>query len=155
MGEDAKKVAGRKEKAELLNSFFASMFKQKAKIAQPIKSSTVGNRVEMQIKIDKELVIEHLSALDEFKFRGPDGLHARILKELAGVISEPLDEIFSELLEHRGPAENWKKTDVVPIFINRKKDNPGNYRLLSLIAIPEEKYRKDNQAVGFSAPINE
>lgn len=61
-------MVGSKEKAELLNSFFASVF-TKRKIVQPIKSSIVGDSTGMQVKIGKDLVGQHLSA---FKSLGSD-----------------------------------------------------------------------------------
>lgn len=38
-------------------------------------------------KIGKEMTREHLVTLNEFKFPGPNGLHPKVLKELADVIS--------------------------------------------------------------------
>lgn len=46
MGEDGKKMTDSREKAELLNSFIASVFMQKKEIAQPIKSNIKGGRTD-------------------------------------------------------------------------------------------------------------
>lgn len=55
------KQEGSREKLELLHSFFASVVKQKEEIAQPIKSSTEGDRRDINGKKVKELVKEYLS----------------------------------------------------------------------------------------------
>lgn len=77
MGTDVKETTGSRKKMELLNFFFATLLTQKEETAQLIKSSTEGNRIVIQVKIDKALVREYLSTLDEHKSPGPDGLHAR------------------------------------------------------------------------------
>jgi len=34
--------------------------------------------------------------------------------------------------------EDWRKANVTPIFKKGKKEDPGNYRLVSLTSIPEK-----------------
>uniref|UniRef100_A0A2D4M3K0 Uncharacterized protein n=1 Tax=Micrurus spixii TaxID=129469 RepID=A0A2D4M3K0_9SAUR len=51
----------------------------------------------MQIRIWKNKVREHLSALDQFKSLGLDRLHPRVLKEPAKVISESLKHVSKSL----------------------------------------------------------
>lgn len=72
-------LTGRGEKAELFNSFFlfASVFIQKGKMAQPIKSNTDRDRTGIEVKIGKELVRKYPSTQDELESPGPDGLHPR------------------------------------------------------------------------------
>lgn len=77
---------GNREKAELLISFFVSVFTQKEGTAQLIKNNT---KEGIQVKAGKELLREYLSTLDEYKSPGPDGFHPKVLKELADAILEP------------------------------------------------------------------
>ncbi|CAM5123390.1 unnamed protein product [Eretmochelys imbricata] len=67
---------------------------------------------------------------------GPDELHPRVLKELAAVIAEPLAIIFENLWRTGEVPDDWKKANVVPIFKKGKKEDPGNYRPVSLTSVP-------------------
>ncbi|CAM5110340.1 unnamed protein product [Eretmochelys imbricata] len=67
---------------------------------------------------------------------GPDELHPRVLKELAAVIAEPLAIIFENSWRTGVVPDDWKKANVVPIFKKGKKEDPGNYRPVSLTSVP-------------------
>ncbi|CAM5095409.1 unnamed protein product [Natator depressus] len=67
---------------------------------------------------------------------GLDALHPRVLKELADVIAEPLAIIYENSWRLGEVPDDWKKANVVPIFKKGKKDDPGNYRPVSLTSVP-------------------
>jgi len=67
---------------------------------------------------------------------GPDGMHPRVLKELADVIAEPLFIISDRSWRTREVHEDWRKANVTPICRKGKKEDPGNYRPVSLTSIP-------------------
>ncbi|CAM4560158.1 unnamed protein product [Caretta caretta] len=67
---------------------------------------------------------------------GPDALHPRVLKELAAVIAEPLAVIFENSWRSGEVPDDWKKANAVPIFKKGKKEDPGNYRPVSLTSVP-------------------
>ncbi|CAM5146985.1 unnamed protein product [Eretmochelys imbricata] len=69
---------------------------------------------------------------------GPDALHPRVLKELADVIAEPLAIIFENSWRSGEVPDDWKKANVVPIFKKGKKEDPGNYKAVSLTSVPEK-----------------
>ena len=56
---------------------------------------------------------------------GPDGMHPRVLRELADVIAEPLSIIFERSWRTREVPEYWRKATVTPIFKKGKKEDPG------------------------------
>jgi len=126
------------EKAELLNDFFASLFTTKA---SPQESQALQVREKAWQKDDSPLVEEdcvrdHLSKLDSHKSMGPNGMHPRVLRELADVIAEPLS-IISERSWRTGEVpEDWRKASVTPVFKKGKKEDPGKYRPVSLTSIP-------------------
>ena len=67
---------------------------------------------------------------------GPDGIHPRVLKELADVIARPLSMIFQCSWESGEVLVDWKLTNVVPIFKKGNRENPGEYRPVSLTSVP-------------------
>ncbi|CAM5084645.1 unnamed protein product, partial [Eretmochelys imbricata] len=89
-----------------------------------------------QPSVKEEVVRDYLEKLDMHKSMGPDALHPRVLKELADVIAEPLAIIFENSWRSGEVPEDWKKANVVPIFKKGKKDDPGNYRPVSLTSVP-------------------
>ncbi|XP_059579059.1 protein lin-52 homolog isoform X2 [Alligator mississippiensis] len=86
--------------------------------------------------IARELVYDQLIKLDVYKSAGPDDLHPRVLKELAEVIVEPLAKLFHTSWRSGEVPEDWKRAKVVPIHKKGRRENPGNYGLISLPSIP-------------------
>ena len=79
---------------------------------------------------------DHLSNLDTQKSMDTDGMHPQVLRDLADVIAEPLSIIFERSWRIGEVPEECRKASVTPVFKKRKKENPGNYRLVSLTSIP-------------------
>jgi len=79
---------------------------------------------------------DHLSNLDAHKSMGPDGMHPRVLRGLADVIAEPLSTIFERSCRTGEVPEDWRKASVITVFKKGKKEDPGNYRPISLTSIP-------------------
>jgi len=81
-------------------------------------------------------VRDHLSILGAHKSMGPNGNHPRVLRELADVTAEQLSIIFERSWKTGEVPKDWRKASVTPIFKKGKKEDPGNYRLVSLTSIP-------------------
>ncbi|KFP74986.1 hypothetical protein N311_05057, partial [Apaloderma vittatum] len=86
--------------------------------------------------IHEETVRDLLLHVNVHKSMGPDGIHPKILRELAGVLTRPLSFIYQQSwLTGEIPAD-WKTANTTPIYKKGKKDGPGNYSPVSLTSVP-------------------
>ncbi|CAM5094043.1 unnamed protein product [Eretmochelys imbricata] len=123
------------EKANVLNAFFASVFTNKVSSQTAALGNTAWGGGD-QPSVKKEVVRDYLEKLDMHKSMGPAALHPSVLKELADVNAEPLAIIFENSWRTREVPDDWKKANVVPIFKKGKKEDPRNYRPVSLTSVP-------------------
>ena len=78
-------IIGDEDMAEELNRFFGSVFTVEDTNNMPVtdgKKAMIGEGLEM-IVITKEVVMGKLMGLKVDKSPGPDGMHPRVLKEMA------------------------------------------------------------------------
>ena len=87
------------------------------------------------IGITEKGVLNLLEWLQIHKAAGPDGMGARILKQLAPVSSPMLTNIFRRSYETGYVPHDWQCTNIIPVYKKAKKSDPANYRPISLTSI--------------------
>ncbi|NXE01684.1 RTJK polymerase, partial [Chaetorhynchus papuensis] len=126
------------EKTKVLNDVFASVFIGKTHGPQDSCPPGLVDSVREQNGppvIQEEAVRELLSCLDVHKSMGPDGIHPRVMRELADELAKPLSIIYKQSWLTGEVPDDWKLANVMPIYKKGKKEDPGNYRPVSLTSV--------------------
>jgi len=76
------------------------------------------------------------SVWDQHKSMGPDGMHPRVLRELAEVTAELLSVVFNRPWKTGEVPEDWRIASVPLVFRKGKEEGLGNYRPVSLTSVP-------------------
>jgi hypothetical protein len=126
------------EKAEVLSQQFASVFTTEPDSqTSPIPAVPTRDFDEplMDCRITEEDVLKELRNLDPNKSMGPDGLHPRVLKEVAPALSKPLQLIFQHSVNNGSLPTKWKTATVSAIYKKGDRELAANYRPISLTSI--------------------
>ncbi|PKU32960.1 hypothetical protein llap_16734 [Limosa lapponica baueri] len=94
------------------------------------------NEVDLPLVEEDQVVRDHLGKPDTHKSMGPDEMYPQVLRELADVIAKPLSIVFETSWRTGEVPEDWRKANVTAVFKKGKKEDPGNYRPVSLTSIP-------------------
>lgn len=137
---DNRLITDRKGIADALNNQFQSVFSPTDLSATQTTlsdlSPSIKNKLNMDdLHITKEGVLKLLLKLKPYKATGPDGISARVMKEMAAVLAGPLCNIFNMSLEHSSVPDDWRHANVTPIFKKGDRCKPENYRPISLTCI--------------------
>ena len=133
--EDGTKTSTDKEKAELLNQFFKSVFTVEDSGVLPDFENYECDSFLDTFDITESKVKKLLKDLKIGKAPGPDGIPPSILVQAADILSKPLTILFKKSLAEATVPSEWKVAYVSPIFKKGSRTSANNYRPVSLTSI--------------------
>ena len=128
-------VSDSKGKADMLNGFFGSVFTREDLSALPVPDVQCNVEEMPEVVITKDEVQKKLETLNISGAPGPDGLHPRVLQELAPSIITPLTWLFNKSLELSVLPLQWRQATVIPIHKKGSRQSADNYRPISLTSV--------------------
>ena len=132
--EDGEVVSSDTRKAEVLKTYFSSVFVEEKTPPPEIDEFVVDSYVEQPL-ITESAIRKNLAELNRTKSPGFDEIHPHVLAELSEVLTEPLQIIFSSTIAESELPEDWKEASVTALFKKGDKENVENYRPVSLTCI--------------------
>eukprot|EP00794_Sanderia_malayensis_P001171 gene1171-540_t len=129
------KTSGEKQKANVLNEFFSSVFSREDTSSIPdFPQHEIAEEMK-SLKVTGEMVLKKLKKLNPNKSGGMDGISPRVLLECAESILTPVTALMNKTLEEGVLPQRWKDAEVTPTYKKGKKSIPGNYRPVSLTSV--------------------
>jgi len=130
-----------KEKADVLNAFFTSVFKSQTNYSQGILPPDLEVWNEEHNKshtIKVETFRDLLFQLDCHNSMGTSGIYPRVMRELTEVTAKILSTIYQLSWSPREVREDWRLANVTPIYKKHCKEDSGNYGPVSLPSVPRK-----------------
>jgi hypothetical protein len=127
------KVTDDKQKAEILNDFFASVLKTEPPnehLNMPLPERHHSTNL-YDFVVSPSIVREKLSKLHINKACGPDGFHVNILRNVLD-FDIPLSILFDQTLRTGFIPQDWKDANITPLIKKGSRLSPNNYRPVSL-----------------------
>ena len=123
------------DKANILNSQFFKNLNSTNLSDESVNIDVDSFSLPDTLLCSEEEIQLYLRALDVKKSTGADGISALMLKRTAHVISLSLKILFNRSLTTGKFPRDWKFARVVPVPKSGARDNPANYRPISLLPI--------------------
>ena len=123
-----------RDKAEMLNAQFASVFCTDEPSDPPVLSASPFPQMP-KINVVEAGISALLRKLDPRKASGADGIPAVFLKECATELAPMLTAIAQKSLDTKEVPSDWKRALVSPVFKKGDRSKPENYRPISLTSI--------------------
>ena len=119
--------------AEVINENFQKVFTEEGDF-DLVDENSEGNGLN-EVKVHQRDVMKLMEGLEVSKAPGPDGVSGWILKECRVQLVDKIHKLISLSLSKGKLPKDWKRANIVPIYKGGSKDNPLNYRPVSLISL--------------------
>ena len=132
-------ITNKQQISNEMNKYFSTIGQN---LAKDIPDNTIGsthmvtrsNKVFKFRKVCPSQVHDLIMKSTNGKATGLDLISNRLLKIASPVISTHLTEIFNQCIEHSTFPDDLKVGKVVPIFKSGVREDPGNYRPISILS---------------------
>ena len=122
------------DKAEALSGFFSFVFtKESPGDWNPVDWRST--QISDDLVITEEIILKELKSLNITKSMGPDNLNPLVLHETRQQITPILTKNLTESWQSGELPRDWKFANVSAIHKEGSKNDPNNYRPISLTAI--------------------
>ena len=130
--------------AELFAKHFSSVYNTSNQNASFVPDNDMNYRFNLvsEVVITPTDVETALSKVDVSKGAGPDQIPNRVLKECCHSLYLPLYRIFSDSLNRGVFPDNWKLSNVCPIFKSGNKNDVSNYRPISILSSIPKRFQQ-------------
>ncbi|PJE77977.1 hypothetical protein CI610_03092 [invertebrate metagenome] len=125
-----------KETANVMVRFFATVFVKDTNNPPPALRNRVVNGLLNSVEITEEKIVKAVNKLKPNKAAGPDNIHPRFIKETINELKESLNLIFNKSFDQSTLPSDWRHAHVTPIYKKGPRNEPGNYRPISLTSVP-------------------
>ena len=132
--DDGSKAESPTDKANVMNSFFNSVFTIESLDNIPSALKEFQGEILSDIEITTDIVYSKLKCLNPNKSSGPDKWHPYFLREVADVICKPLTILFKKSMEE-GAHNSWLNVFIRVIHKKGSKKSLGNYRPISITSV--------------------
>ena len=89
-----------------------------------------------KIEVTFQAIKKLIDGLDSKKSPGPDKISPGKLKLIAHEVAKFLEVIYKNSVATSEIPEDWKMANITPLHKKGAKNNPSNYRPISLTSIP-------------------
>ena len=123
-----------KEKAEILNNQFSSVFTNEDSSNIPDLGESPYTTAP-DITVTEKGVRKLLDGLNPNKASGPDQISSRFLKSMSAAVAPILTIIFQASIDQGKVPDDWKLAFVTPLFKKGDRAKASNYRPVSLTSV--------------------
>ncbi len=120
--------------ANLLNDYFTSVFNKENHVDRSRTADVVDNYIG-SIYFSSSHVSKLIDKLRICKSAGPDGIHAKIIKECSTIFAVIFNIIFQKSLREGVLPYQWKEAHISALHKKGSKSLCNNYRPVSLTSI--------------------
>jgi len=131
-GQEVKEA---RDMVEVFNQQFSSVFTAEDVANIPSPENTFRGDVTdrlVHIEIGVDAVKSRLEKLREDKSPGDDDLSSRLLKMISEEVAQPITILFNQSMNEGDVPLDWRSANVTPIFKKGCRNQPENYRPVSL-----------------------